>query len=308
MNCQLFKPINTINLTSNIKILNIFFKSCNFSITKSNQNDTEYLLSLRFVNYTTENGPNVNINNQGIYISANKIFKLTKDFQIIDENKLIIPPLLKEISKNINKYNKNIIGTEDIKIFNFNDTINIIGTCQDQFGNIKSITGEYIYHNNEINNFKYINVNFNKQQIEKNWVYFKNFNNELKIIYKWYPLQICEINSAHLNVVREQNMPPFFKNGRGSSCGVKYNNQLWFVVHFNINGNYSHFFAVFDMNMKLKKFSKNFKFNGAKIEFCIGLYIDDNNNFLIPYSINDTHSFLGIYNLSMINSLPWRFV
>ena len=87
MNCQLFKPINTINLTSNIKILNIFFKSCNFSITKSNQNDTEYLLSLRFVNYTTENGPNVNINNQGIYISANKIFKLTKDFQIIDENK-----------------------------------------------------------------------------------------------------------------------------------------------------------------------------------------------------------------------------
>ena len=153
MNCQLFKPINTINLTSNIKILNIFFKSCNFSITKSNQNDTEYLLSLRFVNYTTENGPNVNINNQGIYISANKIFKLTKDFQIIDENKLIIPPLLKEISKNINKYNKNIIGTEDIKIFNFNDTINIIGTCQDQFGNIKSITGEYNYHNNEINNY-----------------------------------------------------------------------------------------------------------------------------------------------------------
>jgi hypothetical protein len=306
MNIQLFKPFNIIDLTSNIKILNIFFSSCNFSITKSNQND-EYLLNLRFVNYTTENGPNVNINNKGIYISLNKVFKFYKNFQIIDENKLIMPPLLKEISKNINKYNKNIIGIEDVKIFNFDGIIKIIGTSQDKIGNIKGVIGEYNYDNNEIINFKYINVTFNRKIIEKNWVYFKNFNNELKIIYKWYPLQICDIKNNNLILIRQVNMSIDFLNVRGSSCGISFNNEIWFICHINDDKNYFHLFVVFDIYMNLKKYSNKFKFQNYRIEFCLGLEIIDN-KLIICYSLNDSTSIIGLYNISQLDDLIWTFI
>jgi hypothetical protein len=306
MSIQLFKPNNSINLTSNINLSNIFFKSCNFSITKSSQND-EYLLNLRYVNYTTENGPNVNINNRGIYISINKIFKFNKNFQIIDENKLIIPPLFNEISKNINRFNKNIIGIEDIKIFNFNGIIKIIGTSQNNVGNIKGIIGEYNYDDNKIINFKYINVNFNKQNIEKNWVYFKNFNNELKIIYKWYPLQICDVINNNLILIRQIKMPIDFLNVRGSSCGILFNNEIWFICHINENRNYYHLFVVFDIYMNLKKYSNKFKFDNCCIEFCIGLEIV-NDKLIICYSLNDSTSTIGLYDISQLDNLTWIFI
>jgi hypothetical protein len=306
MSIQLFKPNNSINLTSNINISNIFFKSCNFSITKSSQND-EYLLNLRYVNYTTENGPNVNINNRGIYISINKIFKFNKNFQIIDENKLIIPPLFNEISKNINRFNKNIIGIEDIKIFNFNGIIKIIGTSQNNVGNIKGMIGEYNYDDNTIINFKYINVNFNKQNIEKNWVYFKNFNNELKIIYKWYPLQICDVINNNLILIRQIKMPIDFLNVRGSSCGILFNNEIWFICHINENRNYYHLFVVFDIYMNLKKYSNKFKFDNCRIEFCIGLEIV-NDKLIICYSLNDSTSTIGLYDISQLDNLTWIFI
>ena len=306
MNKTRLIPYKTIELSRELNYLKCPFKSGSFAIIKNVENTEEYILNFRCINYNIINHAYIS-NLNDLFVTINKILKLDKNYNIIDENKNIIPFLLPTIIRNKNAAKKRIYGIEDMRIFNYNNKIKIIGSHQNENNTLSVVSGNYNYVKNSLENITILKNTSNYQQIEKNWIYFEN-NDKLQVIYQWYPLQICEINSAHLNVVREQNMPPFFKNGRGSSCGVKYNNQLWFVVHFNINGNYSHFFAVFDMNMKLKKFSKNFKFNGAKIEFCIGLYIDDNNNFLIPYSINDTHSFLGIYNLSMINSLPWRFV
>ena len=100
-------------------------------------------------------------------------------------------------------------------------------------------------------------------------------------------------------------MPIFFKNMRGSTCGVEYNNEIWFITHFNIEqyGKYYHCFIVFDKNMKLLRFSDYFSFEGYEVEFCLGFIITEN-EFLISYSIMDNYSKIGIYDKNyIINNL-----
>jgi hypothetical protein len=307
---MILKSINTINLSQKLKLHNINFTSGNFSIIQNKENIDEYILNFRYVNYIIINNYNTivhkysnNSNNKNI--SINKIIKINKNYTVIDDNKLIIPYNLPLISKK-NVIKKNVIGIEDIRMFNYNNKIKIIGSCENN-NNICVITGEYDYLNNQLININYINPSFNNQPIEKNWVYVE-YNNKLQIIYKWFPLQICEIDTKNnLNLVKEIIMPPFFKNTRGSTCGVHYKNEIWFIVHLNANYNYTHFFVVFDVNMNLIKFSNHFKFEGHKIEFCIGLHIEEDGTFLIPYSINDMISKLGIYNIDLINKIQWRY-
>ena len=290
---NIFKSKRIINLSRIIKLDKHLFFSGSVSITEDPNNEDNLLLNFRMFK---------SINN--INISLNQILKLTPIFTLINENKILIPLLLKEIFKNVNRFNKYIIGVEDMRIFNYNGIIKIIGTCQNNNGNTNIVTGNYNYDNNTIDDFSYINVKFNYQVIEKNWVYFKNINDELKIIYKWFPLQICKIQNNQLILTREVKMPSFFSNARGSTCGVKYDNEIWFICHKNENSNYFHFFAIFDETMNLKRYSNKFKFEGTKIEFCIGFEIK-RKNIIICYSLNDSISRLALYDFCRLKHLNW---
>jgi len=297
----IFKSKRISNLSNSINIYGLKFNSGSFSITKiyNDDNEKEFLLNFRMSNCKI-----VNINNQDILISLNKIVKIDKNLKVINENKILIPSLLEKITNSINTYNKNIIGIEDMRIFNFNDIIKIIGTAQDTDRKTKIISGDYDYETNKLTNINYIENTFNIQEVEKNWVYFINDKDELNIIYKWYPLQVCNIVENKLFLLKNINMPKYFINARGSTCGVKYNNQNWFIVHFNEEGDYYHFFAVFDLEMKLIKYSNKFKFEGNRIEFCIGFTIDYN-DIIICYSLNDEISKYALYDISRLNGLLW---
>jgi len=307
---MIFKSRRIINLSHKIKIYGIDFYSGSFSITQINNNinECEYLLNFRMINYEIINNcykANVMINTNKIFISVNQMIKFDKNFKIIDENKIIIPPLLKNISKGINVYNKNIIGIEDMRIFNFNNEIKIIGTAEDTNNKSNIVSGNYDYITNTLSNINFIENTFNNQEVEKNWVYFLNDIDQLNIIYKWYPLQICSMDNNKLILLKNIDMPIYFKNIRGSTCGLKYNNQNWFIVHLNEEGYYYHLFVVFDMKMKLIKYSNKFKFEGYRIEFCIGFTIFDSNNLIICYSLDDTISKLAIYDIKRLNELKW---
>jgi len=300
-----------INLSYKFKIFNTEFNSGSFSIIPYSKG---YLINLRCINYKKTNSKFlINTFNNYNYITINKFIKLDLYFNKIDENKLCIPKLLpyiiKKKNKN-NKKNKKILGIEDMRMFVYNNKIKIIGSSELN-NKLYIITGEYDYLNNKLLNMNYIKPTFNYQSIEKNWVYFIH-NNNLQIIYKWYPLQICKLNLnknkfiKDLNLIKEIPMCLFFKNARGSTCGVYYNNEIWFICHFNNNGSYSHFFVVFNIDMIPIRYSDVFNFNKNKVQFCIGLYIMDDGTFLIPYSINDVESKLGIYNISTINNMKWN--
>jgi hypothetical protein len=294
----ILKQIKMINLSQSLKYKDYDFNSGSFSIIKEND---LYILNFRFVNYKI-NCNYIKNNRCDKFITITKILKMDQNFNIIDENKLIIPYYLQYTSK---KNNKKVIGIEDMRFFMYNNKIKIIGSHENN--DLRVVIGEYDYAQNKLINVNYIIPSFNYQSVEKNWTYVE-CNNKLQIIYKWDPLQICESDDTNkLNIIKEVIMPPFFKNARGSTCGVHYNNEIWFIVHFNNDGVYSHFFAVFDINMNLIKFSNKFLFEGNKIEFCIGLYIN-NDVFLIPYSINDTISKLGIYDIHLINNMQWKYI
>jgi hypothetical protein len=129
----------------------------------------------------------------------------------------------------------------------------------------------------------------------------------LRIIYRWFPLQICEIDydKNQLILIDEKSMPDNFKSIYGSSCGIYYDNLIWFIVHENNSRNYSHMFVAFDENMKLIKYSELFKFDIFQVEFSYGFLIE-NDEFIITYSTNDSTSKIVIFDYEYIKcSIKW---
>ena len=101
-------------------------------------------------------------------------------------------------------------------------------------------------------------------------------------------------------------MPKIFSHIRGSTCGFKYNNEIWFIVHivsYEVPRYYYNMFAIFDAKMdKLLRYSAPFKFEGAPIEYCIGMIVEED-RVIIPYSTWDKTTKLAIYNKNYINEL-----
>jgi len=198
-----------------------------------------------------------------------------------------------------------IRGLEDVKIINCGENIGYISTKQSDTtkdyvltmaGGIYDLTKDKLEYN-EI--FSPINA-----KCEKNWALFLQ-NEELKAIYKWYPLTIYDsINTGKLGKKQEIEMPYFFKDVRGSTNGFIYKDELWFICHLVEHGeprHYYHLFVVLDKNtLKLKKYSYLFKFDlSEKVEFCLGLVVEDD-RIIVSHSNWDKTSKLKIFNKKQI--------
>ena len=299
---DIYKPTITIDYSNsfNHQIANKY-RSFNSSSTSIIQTDMGYLMNIRYVNYT--------IDEKGCYhncddhiISINKCVELSKDFKVI--NDILIDSKFD---------NKRYIGIEDIKIFKntSKDTINneliFVGTGLHNNGNIGISYGKYDKHKKYMESIE-LKPSFNKSNCEKNWVFFMNADNEMNVIYKWNPLQICSLDvnetGGVLNLKEEKNMPKIFKNIRGSSNGYKYNKELWFITHmvsYEEPRHYYHLFIVFDENMNLLRYSAPFKFEGICIEYCLSLIVEDN-RIIVPYSTWDRTTKLAVYDKSYIDN------
>jgi len=141
--------------------------------------------------------------------------------------------------------------------------------------------------------------------VEKNWAFF-TFLDQLCVVYSWYPMQIgvLDISGSALKLHPHQPaMPEFFRGVRGSTPGVIFRNQIWFICHKSLvfyergqkKHNYVHLFAVFDLNMTLVKYSEFFKFDGDDVEYCLGLVMEPD-RMLISYSNMDQTTKIGIYD------------
>jgi hypothetical protein len=290
----------TINLELSMNHLyngvNYFFNSSSSCIIPNKTNDG-YLLNARLVNYRiTENGNYVDWGGNHI-VTMNKYIELTNNFEIQSEK--LLEPIYKDVM---------YIGIEDIRIFNYKNTIYHIGTVFRPDKKIGICKGIYDIVNNPNLQSDIITAAFNmNSECEKNWVYF-NYNGELRIVYNWFPLKICKINEENntlLELVEEKLMPNLFKYARGSTCGAEYNNELWFVLHivsYESPRHYYHLIVVFDKNMNLLRYSAPFKFEGTCIEYCIGLIVEDS-RVIMTYSNWDRTTKIGLYDKSYIDSI-----
>lgn len=253
-----------------------------------------YLINVRYVNYTIDH-------NNGSY---NMI-----DHRIISVNNSI------EVDKNFHKLNekfidseytdKRYIGIEDIRIFQKKDkSIIFCGTALKNDGKLGISIGDYDRNLYYLEPHEY-KTNFNNEDCEKNWV-FVYYNNDLHVVYNWYPLQICKVNEIDNTislVKKDDKVPQYFSRFRGSSSGFEYKNEIWFITHivsYESPRYYYHCIVVFDNHMNLKRYSAPFKFQGEPIEFCLSIIVEDD-RVIIPYSIWDSSTIIGIYNKKYID-------
>ena len=254
-------------------------------------------MNIRAVNYR--------IDDRGCYhdcdvhiISVNKMVVLSKDFEILNEQLF-----------DLDFCDRRYIGVEDMKIFNDVTTneLTYIGTGYHANNQIGIVTGKYDLLKDNLFPVVEITSSFNNNSCEKNWV-FVDYLNSTHIIYKWFPLQICKLDNVtnSISIVKtKQNMPRIFSHTRGSSCGFKYNNELWFMVHivsYEKPRHYYHLLAVFNENMDLMRYSAPFKFEGEPIEYSIGLVVEDS-RVLISYSVWDRTTKLAVYDKLYVDNL-----
>ena len=287
--------INEINLSLYKEIADE--EKDNFKATTPSiiSNEDNYIINVRMVDYTLHrngsysypDGYSVNTKNIGLV--------LDKEFNVI-QSKNFLPDFNKDCR---------IRGLEDVKIINCGENIGYISTKQSDTtedyvltmaGGIYDLTKDKLEYN-EI--FSPINA-----KCEKNWALFLQ-NEELKAIYKWYPLTIYDsINTGKLGKKQEIEMPYFFKDVRGSTNGYIYKDELWFICHLVEHGqprHYYHLFVVLDKNtLKLKKYSYLFKFDlSEKVEFCLGLVVEDE-RIIVSHSNWDKTSKLKMFNKKQI--------
>ena len=146
--------------------------------------------------------------------------------------------------------------------------------------------------------YSVVNTTFNKD-CEKNWVFYGNY----KIIYQWYPLTIGKIVKTENELLFEKekqiNTPPFFQQVRGSTNGCDFGDEVWFICHvveYCQPREYYHFFAVFHKStMEIKKWSNLFKYEGEKIEYSLGLIVEEE-RIIVSYSKWDSTPCIAVYN------------
>jgi hypothetical protein len=97
-------------------------------------------------------------------------------------------------------------------------------------------------------------------------------------------------------------MPYFFRHIRGSTNGYEFEDEVWFLAHaveYGTPREYYHFFVVFkklgDGIIKLDRWSHLFKLEGEKIEYALGLIVEEK-RILISYSKWDREPVIGVYD------------
>jgi len=295
------------DFTTNINGEQIKFISSSSCLIKQSHG---YRLNIRYVNYYIESN-GIYKNCEKHIISINKYIEFDSDFNIKNE-----------IWMDLVFDNRLYIGVEDIKIFynNYTDKLLYIGTGYHSDCKLGIVSGEYDIDNKKFNGNE-LKQNFNNTICEKNWVYV-DYDNDIHIIYDWYPMRIGKLYDNILNITSVKKTPKIFSRVRGSTCGFNYTKkigenkngnividiketQIWFICHivsYETPRHYYHIISVFDSNMNLLRYSAPFKFEGDPIEYCLSIVVEDT-RVLINYSNWDRTTRIGIYDKNYIDSL-----
>jgi len=310
---DIITPIEVINFDSkietNINDTDITLFASSSSLIQ-NANKDGYHINIRYVNYV------INHNNGG-YSYKNNITTINKHCSLSSDIKII-----EETQFELNNDNRLYLGIEDVRIFHENNKLGFIGTGYFQNTKLGVVKGDYNVESKQLL-FNEITHETHQEDCEKNWALF-DYKNKAHFIYKWSPLEICEINSEKnsIKTIEKKTMPNIFNYARGSTCGFTYETtskgrddeniqlliketEIWFVVHlvsYECPRHYYHMLVVFDSDMNLLRYSAPFKFEGTPIEYCLGLVVEDD-RVLMTYSNWDNTSRIGVYDKKYIDSI-----
>jgi glycosyltransferase involved in cell wall biosynthesis len=241
--------------------------------------DGTYLMNVRFVNYR--------IRDNGSYIFANdsdKISTLQKRVLLDTRFNIILSSWIDEVHDSSLRYQ----GVEDVKVYRRGEQLRFLGTVQTTSGIIT--LGEGPYEGNKLLPTPITSPL--GQSCEKNWVDMGMGDGTF--IYSWKPLRIGNIIGDRFHITQSQEtVPECFRDVRGSSNGVRINDELWFVTHvvsYEQPRWYYHMIVILDASTReFKRHSILFKFTPSRIEFSLGLSVEAD-RVCISYSTNDATS------------------
>jgi len=307
-----YTPKSTRTYNSSISdIVNIGGVDYNIPFTSSspciikNPNGNGYIMNIRLHNYILQED-NVGViyvkmlptsydsNNIIPTISMNHLLYLNENFDIVSKH---ITYLKSEP--------KILVGVEDIRIFysETNKSMLYIGTATHDKTDISIVRGTY--DDNIMSNMIPCKQSFKESGCEKNWVYV-DFKGATRVIYNWYPLTVCDItNDNELVIVYQQNTPKIFSYLRGSSCGYRYKNEIWFVCHsicYDVFRNYYDMIVVLDSEtLQVIKSSPYFKYSESRVQYTLGSIVNDD-TLILSYSIGDNTTNVSVYDKKTIES------
>jgi len=233
------------------------------------------ILNVRYVNYTlTPQGAYIIRHRDGHLYTKNMCVTLDRDFKVSSV------AMMEDKPTGLVTRHPIIEGIEDIRLFHDGDVLKFIATQREfsQENVNRMILGEYNLDTKQLCNAKVIEPP-EFTGCEKNWIPIHR-NGRLHFIYKWYPLQIGEIeeDGSRLIIREEFVMPSIFERVRGSSGFVLFENSLVGVIHYSEEGaprKYFHALVWLEKETgRPTHMSDIFIFNKLGIEFCIGFTVE----------------------------------
>lgn len=247
-----------------------------------------YLVNLRRVNYYITSTGDCKPKQGSLISTHNTLLYLNKELQI-ERQVLNIPPLTN--SKPVN-------GVEDIRLLQIDEDIILYsGNVWKDYQEIEVVIGTINLQTGKVE--EPINLlSPEMRKCEKNWSFFLK-DGVLNCLYDWNPVLFFQIHSNELQ--KNKNLSKRLPNFRGSSNGVEYKDSLYFLTHIvSISPgkprSYYHCIVEFDKNtLEYRQHSNLFKFEGAQIEFGLGLVVEDS-RVLMSYSVWDKEAKINIYD------------
>lgn len=262
----------------------------------------EILANVRYVNYRIEHNGSYTMQLNGNWspyhnvCTKNALLRFNKNFEPIGEPVLLSEELCHPLRKDTN-----ILGLEDLRLFWSDDKLKGISTSREFSNNNTNsmVVCDYDLNTNSLKNLNILSSP-NPTNCEKNWIPIED-----KIIYSWSPLSIGEIKDNSLQITSLKDTPFYFKYLRGSSNVVKYKDHYWCIVHGVIHTQprkYYHSIVILDKDLNLKNYSVPFYFEQLKIEYCLGLHINENYLYA-TVSRNDSDPMIVKVHLSNVKEL-----
>jgi glycosyltransferase involved in cell wall biosynthesis len=254
-----------------------------------------YLMNQRYVNYFIE--PNGSYKCEYPITSFNRRMYLDHNFGVISQFDF------DQLQPEFDRYR----GIEDVKIFPHNGQILFLGTEQNLTNKHLSVAGGVYPVENETHALSsVIYPSPENANCEKNWCYLDH-KGTLKVVYKWHPLTIGTLVDDRVTLESsDSSVPAFFKHLRGSSNGVTYGNEIWFVTHMvemSSPRNYYHCIVILDKDtLHHKRNSILFKFEDSSIEYCLGMVVTKK-DIVFGYSKMDRETIVCSYERPSIDQL-----
>lgn len=233
----------------------------------------QLIINRRHVNYY--------IDEKGDYVNRDQI--ITKNMVSINGEESF------ELGYNID-LDARYVGLEDIRLFEHNGETHFTANRGLPDGKMRVEYGHIDYKEKSTVSSVLTKID-GIRDIEKNWVLFADKHNGLKVVYNWAPFTTYDIGHSNTLINKcEQKMPPFFEHIRGSTHGIRVNNENWFLCHlvsYEDRRYYYHIIVSVDVETGLiNRWTKLFTLEKEKVEYVLG-FVKSGDDFLIGYSKMD---------------------